>query len=76
MPRGNQYAKVKLDYLNTILRPNATVVVSRKFADILELESEEVHFKQGREGEEANSLICKRSKLPDMEIKTSIEIEE
>ena len=76
MPRGNQYAKVRLDYLNTILRPNATVVVSRKFADILEFEAEEVHFKQGRDGEEANNLICKRAKLPDMEVKTSVEIEE
>ncbi len=76
MPRGNQYAKVKLDYLNTILRPNATVVVSRKFADILELEAEEVSFKQGRTGEEANNLICKRAKMPDLEIENSIEIEE
>ena len=76
MPRGNQYAKVKLDYLNRILRPNATVVVSRKFADILELEAEEVSFKEGREGERANELICRSAKEPDLEIKSNIDIEE
>ena len=76
MSRGTQYVKIKLDYLNTVLRPNATVVVSRKFADILELEAEEVFFKEGREGERTNEAICRNAKEPDLEIKSNIDIEE
>ncbi len=75
MPRGNQYVSVKLDYLNTILRPNATVLVSRKYADMLELDSDEISFKEGQRGTDLHTAISKRSKQPDIDITSNIDIE-
>ena len=75
MPRGNQYVSVKLDYLNTILRPNATVLVSRKYADMLELDSDEISFKEGQHGTDLHTSISKRSKHPDIDITSNIDIE-
>lgn len=75
MPRGNQYVSVRLDYLNTILRPNAKVILSRKYADMLELEAEDVTFKSGQAGTDLHSTLSKRSKQPDIDIVSNIDIE-
>ena len=75
MPRGNQYVSVRLDYLNTILRPNAKVILSRKYADMLELEAEDVTFKSGQAGTDLHNTLSKRSKQPDIDIVSNIDIE-
>jgi hypothetical protein len=48
MPRGNQYCTVTLAQLNEILRPNAKVVISRKFADCLSMETKIVNIRAGK----------------------------
>ncbi|SVD10709.1 uncharacterized protein METZ01_LOCUS363563 [marine metagenome] len=72
MARGTQYCTVTLNQLNQILRPNAKVVVSRKFAELLDIDSKTLELPAGQSNLILPSIV-EDSLIPEHGVSLKVE---